>query len=94
MSQISRPEPFRNLDWSPEQARALGEDALDIWTDLIRGLHEDLPVIRNSSAAEVRQSVALDIPEKPFPREELSDYLRRVVMEESMYPVTRVSGRD
>jgi aromatic-L-amino-acid decarboxylase len=86
MVQISRPEPFRDLDWSPEQARQLGEDALEIWTDLIRGLHEDLPVIRNSSAAEVRQAVALDIPAAPMSREELSDYLRRVVMEESMYP--------
>jgi aromatic-L-amino-acid decarboxylase len=30
--------------------------------------------------------VALDIPAAPMSREELSDYLRRVVMEESMYP--------
>lgn len=80
-----RPPPLRDLDWSPERARALGEGALDIWTELLERLPE-LPVSRRLSEAEVHRAVALEVPEEPMPQEELLAYLRDVVLERSMYP--------
>jgi len=86
MADIERPAPERALDWSPVDARAFGEGALDIWTELIDRLHGDLPVARNRSAAEVRNTVAQEIPAEPMPIEDLFAHLREVVFEESMYP--------
>ena len=86
MPEIERPAPEGALDWSSDEARALGDQALDIWTELLERLHDDLPVARNRSAAEVSTSVALAIPADPMPLADLSDYLRRVVFDESMYP--------
>ena len=86
MSNIQRPEPERALDWSPADARAFGEQALDIWTELLDRLHDDLPVARDRSAADVRDAVAREIPTDPMPIDELVGYLREVVFDESMYP--------
>lgn len=86
MAEIQRPEPERALDWSSSQARAFGDEALDIWTELLDRIGDDLPVARNRPATEVSEAVALSIPADPMPLEDLTDYLRRVVFDESMYP--------
>ena len=57
MSEILRPAPEGALDWSPAEARELGDQALDIWTELLERLHDDLPVARNRSAADVADAV-------------------------------------
>ncbi|MEN8113021.1 MAG: aminotransferase class V-fold PLP-dependent enzyme [Actinomycetota bacterium] len=85
------------MDWSPADARAFGEEALDIWTELLDRLHDDLPVARHRSAANVRKAVVRDIPADPMPITELVAHLREVVFDESMYPghpgfVAYVSG--
>jgi len=86
MTNSERPAPERELDWSSADARVLGEAAVDIWTELLDRLHEDLPVARNRSAAEVRNAVTLEIPVDPMPTDELVAHLRNVVFDESMYP--------
>lgn len=86
MTEVQRPAPVRALDWSPADARVFGEHALNIWTELLERLHDDLPVARNRSAAEVRDAVALDIPAEPMPMDDLVTHLRTVVFDESMYP--------
>jgi glutamate/tyrosine decarboxylase-like PLP-dependent enzyme len=86
MTDAQRPRPERALDWPSAQARALGNEVLDIWTELLDRIGDDLPVARNRTAAEVAQAVALPIPADPMPLDELGDYLRRVVFDESMYP--------
>ena len=86
MSEIQRPAPERALDWSPAEARAFGDHAIDIWTELLERLHDDLPVARNRSAGEVAGAVTLPIPSEPMPIQGLVDHLRHVVFEESMYP--------
>jgi glutamate/tyrosine decarboxylase-like PLP-dependent enzyme len=86
MPTSARPVPEPALDWTAAQARALGEEALDIWIELLERLHTDLPVARSRSAAEVRAAVSLDVPDRPMPMDELVAYLRRVVFDESMYP--------
>lgn len=86
MSGNRPPAPERALDWSSTQARVLGEQALDIWTELLDRLHDDLPVARDRSAADVRAAVTLEIPADPMPIDDLIAHLRRVVFDESMYP--------
>jgi hypothetical protein len=86
VSGIQRPVPERALDWSPADARAFGEQALDIWTELLDRLHDDLPVARDRTAAEVRDALARDIPANPMPIDELVAHLREIVFNESMYP--------
>ena len=86
MAEIQRPGPERALDWSSAQARAFGDRALDIWTELLDRIGDDLPVARNRSATEVGEAVALPIPADPMPIDDLTAYLRRVVFAESMYP--------
>ena len=86
MSEIQRPAPERAFDWSPAEARELGDQALDIWTELLERLHDDLPVARNRSAADVADAITLPIPSEPMPTDDLIEHLRQVVFEESMYP--------
>lgn len=86
MAAVQRPAPVRALDWSSTDARAFGEQALDIWSELIDRLHDDLPVARDRSAAEVRESVALEIPAEPMSTDDLVTHLRKIVFDESAYP--------
>lgn len=97
MSEIQRPSPEPALDWSPAEARALGDEVVDIWAELLERLRNDLPVARNHSAAQVSDAVDVEIPSRPMPLEDLVTHLRKVVFEESMYPghpgfVAYVSG--
>lgn len=79
------PEPVRDLDWSPERARAFAEGVTAIWTDLLARLPE-LPVRGRWSAEEVRRAVAIPLPEEPMPEAELLAYLREVALSWSTYP--------
>jgi aromatic-L-amino-acid/L-tryptophan decarboxylase len=80
-----RPEPFRDLDWDPDRARQLGEDAVDLWVELLARLPE-LPVSREFRADELREALAIEVPEEPLERGELLGHLRSLVLESSMYP--------
>jgi aromatic-L-amino-acid/L-tryptophan decarboxylase len=80
-----RPEPVPDLDWSPERARQLGEDVVDLWTELLARLPE-LPVSRDFRADRVRQRLALTLPEDPMERGDLLEHLRALVLENSIYP--------
>ncbi len=86
MSNIERPSPERALDWRPTEARGFGERVVDIWVELLDRLHDDLPVARDRSAAEVRAAVTLDVPRDPMPIDDLVTHLRQMVFDESMYP--------
>ena len=80
-----RPEPVPDLDWSPERARELGEDVVDLWTELLGRLPE-LPVSGEFSAEDLRERLALEVPEEPLERGELLEHLRALVYEGSIYP--------
>jgi aromatic-L-amino-acid decarboxylase len=80
-----RPEPVRDLDWDPDRARELGEDAVELWVELLARLPE-LPVSREFRADELREALAIDVPEEPLERGELLRHLRALVLENSMYP--------
>ncbi|HSD49008.1 MAG TPA: pyridoxal-dependent decarboxylase, partial [Actinomycetota bacterium] len=79
-----RPEPVRDLDWDPKRARAFADGAADVWTELLERL-PDLPVRRGWTAEEVREAVAIPVPDEPMHDDELLAYLREVVFEWSAY---------
>jgi aromatic-L-amino-acid/L-tryptophan decarboxylase len=80
-----RPEPVRDLDWDPDRARELGEDAVELWVELLARLPE-LPVSREFRADELRDTLAIDVPEEALERGELLGHLRALMLENSMYP--------
>jgi aromatic-L-amino-acid/L-tryptophan decarboxylase len=80
-----RPEPVRDLDWDPDRARELGEDAVELWVELLARLPE-LPVSRELRAADLREALAIDVPEEPLERGELLRHLRALMLENSIYP--------
>ncbi|MPZ91986.1 MAG: aspartate aminotransferase family protein [Actinobacteria bacterium] len=82
---VNPPEPFPDLDWSPERARALGDAALEMYEEWLRRL-PDLPVDRGRNAAEVSEAVHLDVPAEGLRDEELLEYLRKLVFDYSMFP--------
>jgi aromatic-L-amino-acid decarboxylase len=80
-----RPEPVRDLDWVSDRARELGEDAVELWVELLARLPE-LPVSREFRADELRDGLGIDVPEEPLERGELLGHLRALVLENSIYP--------
>ena len=79
-----RPEPVRDLDWGPQRARQLGEDVLELWTELLARLPE-LPVSRGFKAEELNEDLALGVPEEPLERGELLRHLRALALDGSVY---------
>jgi aromatic-L-amino-acid decarboxylase len=79
------PAPVRDLDWTPAQAREFGEQALDLWTELLERLAE-LPVARAESPAQLQASLSLDVPNGPLPIDDLTARLRSMMLEHSIYP--------
>ena len=51
-----RPEPVRDLDWSPERATELGESVVALWGELLGRLRE-LPVNREFDQGEIREAL-------------------------------------
>jgi aromatic-L-amino-acid decarboxylase len=80
----SRPAPMRELDWDPDRARAFADGAVDIWQTMLKRLPEE-PVVRDWTAAQIRDAVTMDVPSGPMADEDLLGYLRDLVLERSAY---------
>lgn len=78
------PAPLRDLDWPPEQARSLGEGAVDLWVDFLTALPQ-LPIDRALTVGKVRQAVVREIPDEPVSIDELLEHARTVMLENSVY---------
>jgi glutamate/tyrosine decarboxylase-like PLP-dependent enzyme len=77
-----RPSPVTDLDWDAERSRAFGDKALDLWQELLERL-PDLPVSGRWTAKEIRDAVAIDVPDAPMSDDALFDYLHEVIFERS-----------
>jgi glutamate/tyrosine decarboxylase-like PLP-dependent enzyme len=77
-----RPEPLRDLDWEPARARAFTDGVADIYEELLTKLR-DLPVAGTWGVEEVRDAVAIPIPDDPMPESEILDYLRTITFDYS-----------
>ena len=81
----TRPDPVPDLDWSPERARAFGGAMVELWGELLERL-SDLPVSRELEADDVRDALAVPVPDEPLEPAELLAHLRTLALEQSMYP--------
>jgi aromatic-L-amino-acid decarboxylase len=79
------PEPRRDLDWAPERARAFTDRTADLYEELLQRLR-DLPVTNRVTAGDVRDALAIEIPDDPMSDDDLFAYLRDMVFQRSMYP--------
>lgn len=80
-----RPEPLGDLDWDAGRARAFTERVTDLYQEHLARLRE-LPITHGRSSSEVRDAMAIDVPEDPMPEDELIGYLRELVFEQSTLP--------
>ena len=62
---MTKPEPVRDLDWGPGQARELTGAMLDLWSELLERMGE-LPVAPMAAAGDVAAAMMLPIPEAPL----------------------------
>jgi glutamate/tyrosine decarboxylase-like PLP-dependent enzyme len=81
---IERPDPLPDLDWDPKRARAFADRTVDLWEELLQRL-PDLPVARRWTAEQVREALAVPVPDEPMPEDELFAYLRSMVFDWSPY---------
>ncbi len=80
-----RPDPVKELDWSGERARELGDAVVGLWAELVERLPE-LPVNRDFESGAVREALQLSVPEEPLGHDQLVARLRELAFEQSMYP--------
>lgn len=80
-----RPEPVRDLDWSPERARSFGDSVVALWEEFLRRLPE-MDVDSGLREAAVRAAVVREPSPDPMSDDDLLEYLRTVIFENSMYP--------
>ena len=80
-----RPEPVRDLDWSAERGRGFVDATADIWQEVLAGMRER-PVASRITAEQVRDAVAIPVPDEPMAEPDVIAYLREVALTWSMYP--------
>jgi glutamate/tyrosine decarboxylase-like PLP-dependent enzyme len=76
------PEPVRDLDWGPGEARELTGAMLDLWSELLERMPE-MPVAPLTAAGDVAAEMDLPIPEQPLPAAEIARLLRPLVFDHS-----------
>ena len=81
---MDRPPPVRDLDWDAERARAFAGEMTEIWTELLASLRQGPVVPPGLGARQVREAVALDVPDEPMAADELVAHLREAVLDYSL----------
>ena len=76
------PEPVRDLDWGPGEARELTGAMLDLWSELLERM-PDMPVTPVAPAEDVAAEMNLPIPEQPLPAAEIARLLRPLIFDHS-----------
>ena len=77
-----RPEPVRRPGLGARRARERSPTATaDLWQELLERLPRRCRSSGRWTAEEVRDAVAIDVPDEPMPDDELFAYLRDVVFE-------------
>jgi aromatic-L-amino-acid/L-tryptophan decarboxylase len=82
---VEAPEPVRDLDWDPKRARGFADRTADLWQELLERLRSE-PVAEHRTSEQVRDGVALPIPDAPMPEDEIFEYLHEVVFRWSTFP--------
>jgi aromatic-L-amino-acid/L-tryptophan decarboxylase len=75
---------MRELDWDPARARAFADRTAEIWEELLERL-PSVPVAGRWTAEQVRDAVAIPVPDEPMDDDDLFAYLREVALDWSTY---------
>src|SRR6478672_2147274 len=78
------PPAVTDLAWSPQRAKAFGNEVVELWGELLERL-PGLPVGGRATAAEVRAAVTRPVPGEPLSDKELIATLRTLAFEHSTY---------
>jgi hypothetical protein len=82
---VEAPGPVRDLDWDPKRARGFADRTADLWQELLERLRSE-PVAEHRTSEQVRDAVALPVPDAPMPEDEIFEYLHDVVFRWSTFP--------
>jgi aromatic-L-amino-acid/L-tryptophan decarboxylase len=74
----------RDLDWTADDARALGEQGLELWCELLRTLPER--PVSSAWSPEALSAITPPIPDEPVEIDELLNLARKVLFEFATYP--------
>jgi aromatic-L-amino-acid decarboxylase len=74
----------RSLDWTPDEARALGEQALGLWCELL-GTIRERPVSSTWSRDSL-SAITPPVPEEPISNDDLVGFARKLMFELATYP--------
>lgn len=85
MKPVPPPEPVRDLDWGADRGGEFAADVLELWEEFLHRLPE-LPISRSWTVDEVREAVAIPVPDDPLPLADIRRYLHDLVFEYGMYP--------
>lgn len=83
MTQV--PEPYPALDWSAQRTEGFAGSVMALWLEYLERLR-DLPIDRGLRERDVREAVAIEVPDDPMGDDDLLDYIRAVMFDQSMYP--------
>jgi glutamate/tyrosine decarboxylase-like PLP-dependent enzyme len=83
--ELPRPAPVADLDWDARRGRVFVDEVADIWQEVLGGLR-DRPVMRHLTSDQVREALAIAVPDAPMPQDDLVAYLRSMALEWSSYP--------
>ncbi|MEP7347799.1 MAG: pyridoxal-dependent decarboxylase, partial [Gemmatimonadaceae bacterium] len=84
ISGTTGPAPVTDLAWDADRARALGNQMVELWGELLERLRS-MPVGGRATVAEVRAAVTRDVPNEPLAIEELVASLRTLALENATY---------
>jgi glutamate/tyrosine decarboxylase-like PLP-dependent enzyme len=83
-SEVSAPEPFRDLDWDAARAEAFTNRVTSLWTELLATLPERR-IAPGAGASAVRAALSLEVPDDPMPDDELFEHLRALTFDWAAY---------
>ncbi len=82
---ISAPNPVDDLNWSADRAERWGLRGVALWKEFLEKL-PGLRVSRRWKDANVKESLALSVPDEPMSEESITQHLRSIMFDLSMYP--------
>ena len=83
-SGIQVPAPVTDLAWDADRAHELGDEVVDLWSEVLERL-PSLPVGGRATAEEVRAAVTREVPDAPLSADELMATLRTIALEHATY---------
>lgn len=82
---MQRPNPVRDFDWPHEKSAPFRASVFEIWGEFLSKLR-GLPIARSWKGRDFARELDLRVPDEPDAPAQLTDLLRKLVFDNSMYP--------